>query len=1566
MPGSLLLQGVRSLTPTGVKGFEGLICEVLSSLSGKQFFLCKSGSQHGTDALAETIPVAIECKRYGKKTPLDLRELEGELSAVCRAYPRVQLWVLACSVECSAQDREELRQAGENLGIATLIIDASSASPDLQDVPLISALLAIDPLKAVSALSQSNDTSQSAIGNDIQAIRNQSGFNKWSSDFKIRLLESPIWSLAVQRHNRGLLKLINGGSRVYLGTDFKPQAVITRTIQHDLDQWLNTSLENNNEPLAVIQGDRYDGKTWCVLDWLLTKLPDISVPIFFVSSNLGMQKTELYELFLSETKTALGTYARHAECTLRRAMEKKEIAKPWCFLVVDGLNEYPDSDHCIKNILEALAAYTDTLRPALVLATVRTQSWRSLEQSIPTFIKTRVFTIAPYDDKEFQEALSLRGLPATYETDLPTTAKTMVRRPRFLDLVVAHRDKLGEYAAITSSVLYWLDSCDKIRDTSAQHSDFDVSAYQSLLKQLAARFLTSLSVRDEDIRRALLSFTSEIRRGLSELESEGVLSRDSTRYTIDNDRLGLGMGLHLLASLLTAHQKQQSLVECLRDLLSPLQETDEMVIRLRTAAAIALVHDPPIPTIIIDLLVREWLSSRNLADSDLQDFKSLHRLLVEPLLRMAPTTWSIEKGNERLQELSLMVFVDALPQNRTAISLAISAWFRMVPERGARFFQKIKEDKNEDPTTSVKEVIEDPTLSDLQLTAYKDEGLLKLHKAGLHLLGRDPTLVGPLDLLALIGTELAAHSDVGAAEQLVFRQCLESVDIAWFQTQYQNLSPDESSSRRRKVFHWLCVRAMRADLNLIVQNTVSPRDPRLESFALSCCPLSPKAYDSVRSTDVLTSDHPAIFAEQVRELVKDPSLRPPSVQRLNAIRLALQNYFLDAPLYQGVSKDIQDHKFEQVLPTIAAWFPSLGKEILERQIRLLPSQEPRSRFLADAIGQHAILLGNESSHILEEVASNCGSVTTDEKWMAENFLLVALPRMSGHDVVRAVRERKDRHFEWTKLYELAAFLLNPTLSSELLEQLRIDEGLLRSKRLRYLLAQLGGYILGNEDSAPLVRAIRQGGEDCYSALWLAVRGNYFNLPSEVLIPAATSWKDKQELASAYASLLLIKSKSAETIPYDDWPSRLAPLWRVCAAIKHPRFLLNIINEVEGSLQSLVQPIPQSENDRSFLLPASVTAEPFDLSQVARYSVSQSSYEQPLHFVSSESTAGGVTQPSIPPAVIRERLAFNRNEATREMQKLSDEAIEVLRQRSQEHSTCWSIDPFPLDLLEKMHADDPNRLNRWLTYLQHNSLRARVFWSGLLHSLFVFFLRNGDDKTKLIWPMVYPFSRTNVFHTVTFSREGINNLLCHLSDDHSNDALSYDFLGQLVIDARTDRELLSLAIGARLTSQKRLSKLARQLLVDSGSNKRALGCRLGGWLAGFQTDLQLIKESDPSLWVRKVASQALQSTIEETWAHYWFEKVLSQTDPDSRWGASQLFISCVDKGSVLSSHKKLNDVRLPAQVRGETWLLLDAADRVAKRKFTELQQTFLEYKVRDLEAVCHPWRPTMDWEEIEKR
>jgi hypothetical protein len=141
-------------------------------------------------------------------------------------------------------------------------------------------------------------------------------------------------------------------------------------------------------------------------------------------------------------------------------------------------------------------------------------------------------------------------------------------------------------------------------------------------------------------------------------------------------------------------------------------------------------------------------------------------------------------------------------------------------------------------------------------------------------------------------------------------------------------------------------------------------------------------------------------------------------------------------------------------------------------------------------------------------------------------------------------------------------------------------------------------------------------------------------------------------------------------------------------------------------------------------------------------------------------------------------------------------------------------------------------------------------------------------------------------------------------------------------------------------------------------------RIAGWLEGLTAECAEVERSDPSLWVRRVAILALESAKVETWARRWFDTFLNGANPATRWGGGQLFLTCVDSRFPVWAWSLVNKPGLAAPIRGEAILLLNAAEQSSEGKDRALQETFLRHKVADLRAVCHPWHPEVDWQELE--
>jgi hypothetical protein len=238
---------------------------------------------------------------------------------------------------------------------------------------------------------------------------------------RTELAELPLWQLVIERQNRRLLQLLTKGARESFGTVFYPDAVVPRTAKEEINKWLDSSVKSTDPEIAVIIGDRYDGKTWCVFDWLKDHLATLSLPVFFIGSNRGMDSSKSLEIhILDDVKRALGRFERHAEAVVRRRRDLKSGGAPWCLVILDGLNEYlPNFDKCLGHIAYASGRTDLDSRPCAVLTTVRRQSWEDLSAQLQG--QKRVIEVGPYDDAEFQAALKLRGLPEEYLHSLPET-----------------------------------------------------------------------------------------------------------------------------------------------------------------------------------------------------------------------------------------------------------------------------------------------------------------------------------------------------------------------------------------------------------------------------------------------------------------------------------------------------------------------------------------------------------------------------------------------------------------------------------------------------------------------------------------------------------------------------------------------------------------------------------------------------------------------------------------------------------------------------------------------------------------------------------------------------------------------------------------------------------------------------------------------------------------------------------------------------------------------------------------------------------------------------------------
>ncbi|WP_296288692.1 hypothetical protein [Pseudomonas sp.] len=139
---ALLSGTLQTLDPSGPKGFEGLIRDLLVELTGLSFGVAKSGPQGGSDVRSQGVnlfEVAMEAKRYKAGTSLSLDALKAKVFETASSHRCIDLWILVATRQISITDNEELTRTGTNLGVTVLVLDWPSQAGQLPDLAVLCA-----------------------------------------------------------------------------------------------------------------------------------------------------------------------------------------------------------------------------------------------------------------------------------------------------------------------------------------------------------------------------------------------------------------------------------------------------------------------------------------------------------------------------------------------------------------------------------------------------------------------------------------------------------------------------------------------------------------------------------------------------------------------------------------------------------------------------------------------------------------------------------------------------------------------------------------------------------------------------------------------------------------------------------------------------------------------------------------------------------------------------------------------------------------------------------------------------------------------------------------------------------------------------------------------------------------------------------------------------------------------------------------------------------------------------------------------------------------------------------
>jgi hypothetical protein len=440
---------LTGLKATGEGGLEGLVRRLLSAHFNLSLRPSSAGSQAGQDMGGGTI--AVEVKRYDK-SPLNVRELAGELSIAKGASETLGLWVLVSTQALPQQRAVEIERSAGQLRVVPAIVDWSPV-----DCPQPLVLIARYRDVARHWFLEHAPASWGAVNDAIKAMRRPGvPFDRVSGELDLLAsglaLAGKLEETLRRAVDTALGDATGKASKTIFGQriDFRDpdaNAIIRAEVLARLEDEFGKAARNSVRVLGVL-GFEGVGKTWAVVDFVTRLRP--RRPLLFFSSAL-MAEAELggwspSRLVREALRRSVGVLHACDRCFQDEAFldgfvqalgrTECDAFRPIC--VFDGFNERRG-----KRWGDAVAdlPWLPGQQSDPVVVTARPPQWRLLASDLDRRDVTHAeIRIDAFSDNEFAEACEANDIdPSAFDR---VTAKDM-RNPRLFRIAAGLADDLA-------------------------------------------------------------------------------------------------------------------------------------------------------------------------------------------------------------------------------------------------------------------------------------------------------------------------------------------------------------------------------------------------------------------------------------------------------------------------------------------------------------------------------------------------------------------------------------------------------------------------------------------------------------------------------------------------------------------------------------------------------------------------------------------------------------------------------------------------------------------------------------------------------------------------------------------------------------------------------------------------------------------------------------------------------------------------------------------------------------------------------------------------------------------
>ena len=663
--------------------FEELVSELLGLLLETHFETAKSGYQPIGDAINEERTIVLQTKNYNDETPLDRKEILGDIEEAELELPNLQVYVLAASRTINNRLRNRLGDVEKKTGLDIVPLELTDKLSNL-------GALCVTFWEDIHGFFGSSNTDRE-FSDWIEKTKPQT--LKKIEELKSRLKQSQQSRNWVQKDTeKYLLKRFGYDSDHSLRFNYSidlSQATERKSLESKIKEWWCAK----GNPVCYLEGEEGMGKSWLAAKCVNPICCDKHIVTFWLDSNRWNGCRSLDDLFQACLETIPGYQDERKIARLKLKM--RNIWWHPTLIVLDGVNEV-EAIEAAKRILDEYFTHRNQLenRIHFLLTTRPLDAYQNFEHNL--WEECHKISVEPFNDVELQDALAQEGLQPN---DLPKSLKCIAKIPRYFQTCIRLRELFDSFDNVTVETVLWTDLLYKIKHTDPQvRKKFDwqdIEEAQEDLAKLAqeAKWTNVDDAPQVSVELLIDCFPNyhEIRRDLE--EQRIALKAHKRQAKLSKEHILLGWAVHLSNIFdSTKFSDIENLFERFQQELEPIPSEDLRSEALFVALQVTAIS--PNSDISQDQLSQKraglmlaWFNSHNVQkvrerlsfwagkDSDayaqVVEFEFRHHnspnyedALIAPLAK----TWLNKKGDlnrlaSRLTKWLLPTYVDSSPDD---------------------------------------------------------------------------------------------------------------------------------------------------------------------------------------------------------------------------------------------------------------------------------------------------------------------------------------------------------------------------------------------------------------------------------------------------------------------------------------------------------------------------------------------------------------------------------------------------------------------------------------------------------------------------------------------------------------------------------------------------------------------------------------------------------------------------------------------------------------------------------------------------------------------------------------